>query len=250
MTGFELEDVLPLTPLQEGMLFHALYDQAAIDVYTAQFVLTLEGTVDPAALRAAVAALLRRHANLRVGFLHEDLDQPVQAVAAQVPVPLRTYDLTAGEGPGGVADRLREFLAADRVRRFDLADPPLMRFALLRTGADRHRLVMTSHHLLLDGWSLPLLLSELFELYARHGDDSALPRVTPYRNYLAWLAGQDRAAALDAWRTALAGLEGPTLLAGRGPAEQGRVGGCRSAWCWNWTGTPPSGCAPPRVPTG
>ncbi|WP_405021331.1 amino acid adenylation domain-containing protein [Kitasatospora sp. NBC_00070] len=225
MTGFELEDVLPLTPLQEGMLFHALYDQAAIDVYTAQFVLTLEGTVDPAALRAAVAALLRRHANLRVGFLHEDLDQPVQAVAAQVPVPLRTYDLTAGEGPGGVADRLREFLAADRVRRFDLADPPLMRFALLRTGADRHRLVMTSHHLLLDGWSLPLLLSELFELYARHGDDSALPRVTPYRNYLAWLAGQDRAAALDAWRTALAGLEGPTLLAGRGPAEQGRVGG-------------------------
>ncbi|MFJ8043304.1 amino acid adenylation domain-containing protein [Kitasatospora sp. NPDC096147] len=233
MTGFELEDVLPLTPLQEGMLFHALYDRAAVDVYTAQFVLTLEGTVDPAALRAAVAALLHRHANLRVGFLHEDLDQPVQAVAARVAAPLHTEDLTAGEGGAeGAAGRLRAFLAADRVRRFDLDDPPLMRFALLRTGPEQHRLVLTSHHLLLDGWSVPLLLRELFELYAHHGDDSGLPRVTPYRGYLAWLAGQDRAAALDAWRTALAGLDGPTLLAGpaptrpsgSGPDSDGRAG--------------------------
>ncbi|MFD7734575.1 condensation domain-containing protein, partial [Kitasatospora phosalacinea] len=213
MTGFQLEDVLPLTPLQAGMLFHALYDSAAVDVYTSQFVLSLEGGVDAAVLRAALGALLRRHANLRVGFLHEDLDQPVQAVAAEVPVPLVERDLAAGGGDAG--ERLRAFLAEDRVRRFDLAEPPLMRFALLRTGEDRHRLVVTSHHLLLDGWSVPLLLRELFELYARRGDASGLPRVAPYRNYLAWLAGQDRDAALAAWRSALAGVEGPTLLAGR-----------------------------------
>ncbi|MFF4341214.1 amino acid adenylation domain-containing protein [Kitasatospora sp. NPDC001540] len=213
MTGFQLEDVLPLTPLQAGMLFHALYDSAAVDVYTSQFALSLEGGVDAAALRAALGALLRRHANLRVGFLHEDLDQPVQAVAAEVPVPLVERDLTAGGGDPG--ERLRAFLAEDRVRRFDLDQPPLMRFALLRTGEDRHHLVITSHHLLLDGWSVPLLLRELFELYARRGDASGLPRVAPYRNYLAWLAGQDRDGALAAWRSALAGVEGPTLLAGR-----------------------------------
>ncbi|MFJ1753591.1 amino acid adenylation domain-containing protein [Kitasatospora sp. NPDC088134] len=213
MTGFRLEDVLPLTPLQEGMLFHALYDSAAVDVYTAQFVLALEGAVDPAALRAAVGALLRRHANLRAGFLHEDLDQPVQAVAAEVPVPLEELDLTGD--PAAVA----AFLAEDRVRRFALDRPPLIRFALLRTGPGRHRLVMTSHHLLLDGWSVPLLLRELFALYAAYGDDAALPRVAPYRSYLAWLAGQDREAALDAWRTALAGVAGPTLLAGPAAAD-------------------------------
>ncbi|GAA2097652.1 hypothetical protein GCM10009759_27950 [Kitasatospora saccharophila] len=213
MTAFQLEDVLPLTPLQAGMLFHALYDPAAVDVYTSQFALSLEGRVDAAALRAALAALLRRHANLRVGFLHEDLDQPVQAVAAEVPVPLVERDLTAGGGDPG--ERLRAFLAEDRLRRFDPAEPPLMRFALLRTGEDRHHLVITSHHLLLDGWSVPLLLRELFELYARRGDASGLPRVAPYRNYLAWLAGQDRNGALAAWRSALAGVEGPTLLAGR-----------------------------------
>ncbi|MFJ4681200.1 amino acid adenylation domain-containing protein [Kitasatospora sp. NPDC088783] len=232
MTGFQLEDVLPLTPLQAGMLFHALYDAEAVDVYTSQFVLALEGEVDPAALRAALGALLRRHANLRVGFLHEDLDQPVQAVAAEVPVPLHVADLTAAEDAAGdgaaggaaVEERLREFLAADRVRRFDLASPPLMRFALLRTGPARYRLVITSHHILLDGWSVPLLLRELFELYGSGGDAAGLPRVAPYRSYLAWLAGQDRGAALDAWRGALAGVEAPTLLAGRAAARGAHAG--------------------------
>ncbi|MFF7849598.1 amino acid adenylation domain-containing protein [Streptomyces sp. NPDC007910] len=222
MTGFQLEDVLPLTPLQAGMLFHALYDSDAVDVYTAQFVFTLEGAVDPTALHAAVGTLLRRHANLRVGFLHEDLDEPVQAVAADVPVPLERHDLTAPDDGRTVEERVRAFLAADRTRRFDLTTPPLMRFSLLRTGPDHHRLVMTSHHILLDGWSMPLLVRELFELYAHRGDDLTLPRVTPYRTYLAWLAGQDGPAALDAWRTALAGVEAPTLLAGRGAARAAR----------------------------
>ncbi|RSS46142.1 non-ribosomal peptide synthetase [Streptomyces sp. WAC08241] len=222
MTGFQLEDVLPLTPLQAGMLFHALYDSDAVDVYTAQFAFTLEGTVDTTALHAAVGTLLRRHANLRVGFLHEDLDEPVQAVAADVPVPLEQYDLTTPDDGRTVEERVRAFLAADRTRRFDLTTPPLMRFSLLRTGPGHHRLVMTSHHILLDGWSMPILVRELFELYAHRGDDLTLPRVTPYRTYLAWLAGQDGAAALDAWRTALAGIEAPTLLAGRGATEAAR----------------------------
>ncbi|WP_327232740.1 amino acid adenylation domain-containing protein [Streptomyces sp. NBC_01317] len=238
MTGFQLEDVLPLTPLQAGMHFHALYDSHAVDVYTAQFVFDLEGTVSVPTLRAAIAGLLRRHANLRVGFLHEDLDEPVQAVAAEVAVPLEELDLTGAgtttdgttttgtdtdgpdtDGPDTTAERLTAFLAADRTRRFDLATPPLMRFTLVHTAPRRHRLVMTSHHILLDGWSTPLLVRELFELYASRGDDSALPRVAPYRTYLAWLAAQDRTAALDAWRTALAGVEAPTLLAGRGGAD-------------------------------
>ncbi|MFG3541091.1 amino acid adenylation domain-containing protein [Streptomyces clavifer] len=224
MTGFQLEDVLPLTPLQAGMLFHALYDSHAVDVYTAQFVFDLEGPVGVPALRSAVGGLLRRHANLRVGFLHEGLDEPVQAVATEVPVPLEELDLTGTDGTATTEERLAAFLAADRVRRFDLATPPLMRFTLVRTAARRHHLVMTSHHILLDGWSVPLLVRELFELYATGGDDSALPRVAPYRSYLVWLAQQDRAAALDAWRTALAGIEAPTLLAGPGGAETPRSG--------------------------
>ncbi|WP_274918736.1 non-ribosomal peptide synthetase [Streptomyces sp. WZ-12] len=217
MTGFQLQDVLPLTPLQAGMLFHAVYDSEAVDVYTAQFVFDLEGPVDAAVLYAAVKGLLRRHANLRVGFLHEDLDEPVQAVAVEVPPVFEELDFGTGD-EAGRAERFAAFLAADRTRRFDLSEPPLMRFTLIRREHHRYHLVMTNHHLLLDGWSMPLLVRELFELYARGGDGSAMPRVAPYRDYLAWLAAQDRTAAAGAWRAALAGVAQPTLLAGQQPA--------------------------------
>src|SRR5207249_2109059 len=110
---------------------------------------------------------------------------------------------------------------ADRLERFDLAVPPLMRFALIRLAADRHRLLISNHHLLMDGWSAPILVRELLDIYAQHGSAAALPRVTPYRDYLAFIARQDRAAGLAAWREALAGLEEGTRLvprpAGREP---------------------------------
>ncbi|WNI16130.1 non-ribosomal peptide synthetase [Actinacidiphila sp. ITFR-21] len=222
MTGFGLEELLPLTPLQSGMLFHSLYDADGVDVYTVQIVLETEGPVDAGRLRGAAAALLRRHANLRVGFLHEDLDEPLQAVATEVPPRWQEMDLSGGERADAEAE-LARFLAADRAERFDLAEPPLLRLCLVRLAPQEHRLVLTSHHILWDGWSMPVLLRELLELYARDGDDSALPPVTPFRTYLAWLAARDRGAAEAAWRLALAGLGSPTLLAGPGGSDGGRA---------------------------
>ena len=106
-----------------------------------------------------------------------------------------------------------ELLVDDRARRFDLSTPPLLRFSLIRLAPRHHRLVLTSHHILFDGWSMPVLIQELLTLYAHQGDAGALPRVTPYREYLAWIAAQDREAAVAAWRQALAGLEEATRLA-------------------------------------
>ena len=121
--------------------------------------------------------------------------------------------------------RLGEIAAAERAERFDLAAPPLIRFALVRLTAEDHRLILTGHHILLDGWSLPVLVRELMTLYghARQAESgttaAALPRPTPYRDYLAWIAAQDRAAGLAAWRDALAGLQEPTYLAPRDRAR-------------------------------
>ena len=75
-----------------------------------------------------------------------------------------------------------------------------MRFALIRLAAERHRLLISNHHLLMDGWSAPMLVRELLAAYAAGGSVASLPRVTPYRDYLSFIAGQDRAAALAAWR--------------------------------------------------
>ena len=213
-----IEDVLPLSPLQEGLLFHALYDAQAPDVYTVQVELGLDGTLDGEALRAAVEALLDRHGSLRACFRHAGLGRPVQIIVPEVSVPWRSIDLSLLD-EAGRAERLGEILAADRAERFDLGTAPLIRFALIRLAAERHRLVLTSHHILLDGWSMPVLVEELLALHAHAGAAARLPRVTPYRDYLAWIAAQDRAAALSAWREALAGLDGATRLA---PADAGR----------------------------
>jgi amino acid adenylation domain-containing protein/non-ribosomal peptide synthase protein (TIGR01720 family) len=214
MTGTGLTDILPLSPLQKGLLFHALYDERAIDVYTAQFVIDLAGPVDTDRLRVALRALLERHPNLRAGFRHQ-LRQPVQVIPERVTVPLVELDASR-------LDELawQEALRQDRTRRFDLGRPPLLRCILARFAAEEHRLVLTCHHILLDGWSIPVVIDELRTLYASDGDASGLPPVTPYRSYLAWLDRRDQDADLAAWRTALADLAEPTRLAPAAHARQ------------------------------
>src|SRR4029453_12112234 len=177
-----------------------------------QLELGLEGALDSAALEASLEALLGRHASLRAAFCHERLGRPVQIIVPRGQPRWRRIDLSLLD-ESSRADRLACLLAQDRAERFDLGCAPLMRFMLIRLAVDQHRLVLTHHHLLMDGWSLPVLVRELFTLYAHKGDCAVLPRVTPYRDYLAWIAAQDRAAAVSAWRAALAGLDQATRVA-------------------------------------
>ncbi|MEO3755455.1 amino acid adenylation domain-containing protein [Streptomyces sp. B6B3] len=222
MTGTRVEDVWPLSPLQEGMLFHAAFDGQGRDVYQGQRGLELTGPLDAGRLRRSWEALIARHAALRAGFRRRRSGEAVQVIARHVDLPWREEDVAhLDEADARAAiDRLSE---EDLHTRFNLAEPPLLRLLLVRLGEDRHRLVMTTHHVLMDGWSLPVLIGELSTIYAAGGDPSGLPRVTSYREYLAWLARQDKEAARAAWRSELDGVPGPTLLA---PAsDSDRAGG-------------------------
>ncbi|MFF3292043.1 amino acid adenylation domain-containing protein [Streptomyces sp. NPDC003023] len=206
-------DILPVAPLQEGLLFHALFDDEAPDVYSVQFAFDLDGALDAGAMRAAAQALLARHDNLRAAFHHEGLERPVQVIPRAVTLPWSEVDLSGLADDEERRNAAEKVLADERARRYDLADPPLIRFTLIRMAADRHRLVVGNHHILLDGWSMPLLVGELFTLYGNGAEGRALPAVTPYKDYLAWVAGRDREESESAWRQALAGVEEPTLLA-------------------------------------
>ncbi|MDR6979072.1 amino acid adenylation domain-containing protein/non-ribosomal peptide synthase protein (TIGR01720 family) [Streptomyces sp. 3330] len=211
-------DILPLTPLQEGMLFHSLYDDEGSDVYTVQASLELTGPLDRAALRRSCDAVLTRHPALRAGFLQRGTGRAVQLVPRAVEAPWAEDDLS----PLPEAERsaaLDRITAEDRERRFTLSAPPLVRFRLLCLAADRHVLLLTNHHILLDGWSLPLVLRDLFELYERGGSAEGMPPAPSFRRHLGWLAGQDREAAGQAWRAALGDLDEPTLLAPAGAAD-------------------------------
>ncbi|WP_327228399.1 amino acid adenylation domain-containing protein [Streptomyces platensis] len=212
MKRTRIEDILPLSPLQEGMLFHALYDDQAPDVYVAQLAFDLKGPLNVRVLRLSAEQLLVRYPNLRAAYRQRKASRPVQLIPRVVSLPWQEVDLSGVAGEAQTAEMLR-LQVEERLRRFDLTRPPLLRFMLVRLGEGRHRLVMTNHHILMDGWSMPVLLGELFALYGRGGEGSGLPPVVPYRRYLEWLAGRDRGAAESAWRLALAGVEEPTLLA-------------------------------------
>lgn len=245
--GLPVADVWPLSPLQEGMYFHATYDAGdALDVYQSQETLDLDRRIDADRLRAACRTLLDRNTGLRAGFTSDGLPRPVQFIADGAEIPLVEADLS--DLPAEEQrTRTEELLAADRRQRFDLSSAPLCRLLLIRLGDGRDRLVVTHHLILWDGWSAWLFLEELFTLYERAGDPTGLPMPGSYRDHLAWLDAQDTTVALDAWRRALAGFDEPTLLAPRDATPD------RS---YRWTSTrssprrPATGCVPPPAGTG
>nr|WP_280345500.1 non-ribosomal peptide synthase/polyketide synthase [Nocardia neocaledoniensis] len=212
-----MAEVWPLSPLQAGLMFHAMLSSATFDVYTVQAVLDLTGTLDVDRLRGAAQAVLDRYPNLRTAFVTDSAGQPVQVVLSELEVPWREVDLTDLPAEERLP-RMQQLLRADQANQFDMATAPLIRFGLYKTEEEKAHLAITVHHILLDGWSMPLLMRDLLVLYAVHGDLTALPRVASYRNFLSWLSGWDREQSLRAWSDALAGVEGPTQLA---PAPRG-----------------------------
>jgi len=174
----KVEDIWPLSPLQEGLLFHASYDTgAADDVYVALRILGLEGDVRPDDLRASWQALLDRHACLRAAFRHRAAGEAVQVIPERVEVPWTYRDLSML--PEADAEAEADRLIAEAGRRFDLAVPPMVRVLLLRFGPERYRMVAAMHHILTDGWSLSIMFNDLWEIYGNGGDPSALPPTAP-----------------------------------------------------------------------
>ncbi|WP_142281436.1 non-ribosomal peptide synthetase, partial [Mycobacterium palustre] len=202
---YPIADVLPLTPLQQGLLFHASTAQGGDDVYAVQLDVTLDGRLDQHRLREAVHTVVTRHPNLAARFTAR-FDQPLQIIPADPVVPWRFVDVS-GAGPD-LDDQVRQVCAAERAAVYDLSDQPALRVALIRTAEDRHRFVLTNHHIVLDGWSLPILLAEVFASYYGH----RLPAAGSYRRFVTWLAERDLDAARAAWREAFAGFDTPTLV--------------------------------------
>ncbi|AEF42505.1 Non-ribosomal peptide synthetase [Hoyosella subflava DQS3-9A1] len=212
-----IDDVWPLSPLQSGLLFHAVLAEQSVDAYMVQLVLHLKGVVDAERMRRSAQALINRHPNLRVAFAADSAGNPVQVVVDDLQVPFAATDLS---GESDLDGALQQLLTADQEQQFDMGEAPLIRFMLVSLGAGEYRFVITNHHILLDGWSTPLVLRELITLYVMNGDGSALPPSRSYRDYLAWLQQQNPQESLKAWAGALAGVEEPTTIAPLDRARQ------------------------------
>ncbi|MCV7396002.1 amino acid adenylation domain-containing protein [Mycobacterium paraseoulense] len=199
---YDVADVLPLTPLQEGLLFHAGTAAGLGDLYAMQIDITVTGPLDPRRLHGAVQNVIKRHPNLAARFCPQ-FDQPVQIIPADPEILWQYLQFDSD-----VNDHLGRVCAAERAAVCDLTDAPAFRVALIRTADDQHRIALTFHHIVLDGWSLPILLQEIFASY----QGQQLPPATPYRRFVTWLAERDLEAARAAWREALAGFDTPTLV--------------------------------------
>jgi|GEM_PF-4777336 len=214
----EAEDAYPLSPVQRGMLYHHRMAPEA-GAYVAQRVFELRGELDRKRFRGAWSHLLRRHGVLRSFLRWRELEEPIQVVSAGPALPWREEDW---EGLPEAERRVRQDgLVAEETAALRLDRAPLMRFASIRLGPRHHRFVWVYHQALFDGWSLPILLEELFADY--RGEGGPAPAPPPYARFIAWLAERDEAEAETWWRQALAGAEVPTplpALADPEPAER------------------------------
>jgi len=217
--AIDVEDIYPATAMQHGMLFHSIFSREAIDylsqVYVSQVLWELEGEIDAAAFEQAWRKVVERHEVLRTGFQQSGLDQPLAIVHRSVDLQLNVEDW-ADQDFDTQIERLKVFLDDDRNRGFDLHAAPLMRIHLLRFGEQNYRFIWSHHHVIMDGWSIPIILGELFGAYEALTANKlpAFGPARPYRNYIDWLAQQDRDAAAAYWQDALGDMEAPTPLPG------------------------------------
>jgi len=206
------EDFYPLSPLQEGMLFHALYSPEGGE-YILQMLCTMRGDFKVTAFKQALHRVVQRHAALRTFFIWEGLKEPVQVVQKHLDLTWDHLDWR-GLSPEVNYEQLTDYLVREQTRGFDLSRAPLMRLALIRVTGDEYQFVWTFHHILLDGWSATLVSRDIISFYRAlsRGDDLRLPNPHPYRDYIAWLQQQDLASAEKYWREALKGFTTATPL--------------------------------------
>ncbi|HEX3531180.1 MAG TPA: condensation domain-containing protein, partial [Thermoanaerobaculia bacterium] len=207
-----VEDVYPLSPLQESLLFSVLSAPGSTIGFE-QSSWMIEAPIDASAFRRTWERTLERHPILRTAFFVDAGKKPLQVVRQKVELPFDLLDWRHLE-PEEQQRRLDEYLENDRRRGFDPARAPLLRVGLIRLAEARYVLVWSNQHLLLDGWCAPLILREVLEVYGRFvaGRQDDLPRPRPFREYIAWLQKQHLEEAERYWRSTLAGFTRPTAL--------------------------------------
>lgn len=212
MTKKDIEDIYPLSPMQQGILFHSLLTPDS-GAYLPQVCMTLDDLTNIDAFQSAWQIVLQRNSALRTAFQWELREQPFQVVYRHVELPWEQQDWQEFS-PTLQQQKLTTCLRAQRQVRFDLKTPPLFRLTLIQIAKARYYLIWTQHHLIVDGWSAGVILKQVIELYRNHElvATSAIAASRPYGDYIKWLQQQDLAAAQAFWRKQLQGFDTPNSL--------------------------------------
>ena len=208
----QISTIYPLSPMQQGMLFHSLYAPES-GVYFEQMTMDLTGNIDVTAFEAAWQKVVDRYSILRTFFVLENRQTPLQIVLKQVLLPWQNLDwreLDCQEQE----QQLEQLLQTQREQGFDFNQAPLMNCILVRLGDNNYKFIWSHHHILMDGWCLPIIFKDVLGFYEAQiqGVSYQLPKPRPYSDYIAWLNSQDKSAAIDFWQQYLQGFTAPTPL--------------------------------------
>ncbi len=228
MQAENIESIYELSPMQQGLIFHCLYSPES-GVYFSQFNCAFPN-LNAEAFKRAWQFMMERHSIFRTAFFWKELNKPLQVVQRRTALPWEEKDWRQ-LGPEDQQLQVEKFLEADRIRGFDLACAPLMRLTLIRMGESSYQFIWSHHHLLLDGWSIAVVLKELFEHYEATLSNSPLrlPPTRPFAEYISWLSRRDQEHAEQFWRRYLRDFSTPTPLPLSLPgtdAAQGGYGDC------------------------
>ncbi len=202
----------PLSPMQQGMLFHSVYEQKS-GVYIEQLICSLQEDLNILAFIQSWQQVIQRHSTLRTSFHWDDTQQFIQTVHARVTLPLEQQNW-CGLSDSEQDDRLQAYLESDRSLGFDFQAAPLMRLALFQRAETDYTLIWTFHHAILDGRSQVLVLKEVLAFYEAlcQGQILQLEEPRPYRDYIDWLQQQSLLSAEGFWREQLRGFSVPTQI--------------------------------------
>jgi amino acid adenylation domain-containing protein len=209
----KIEDVYPLTPLQQGMYFHALYNKDS-SAYFMQMSYRVAGEWDHESMERGFSELVKRHDILRTVFVHKNVDAPLQIVLQRQPAGFCFIDMRKGVADGDGEAIVADFKKQDRERSFDLGKGPLLRLSVLRLRDFQYEFIWSNHHILMDGWCAAVLIAEFMQIYQllRSGSLLRLPPPIPFKRYIKWLESRRLDDSRDHWQTVLSGYEGLTGL--------------------------------------
>ncbi|MFM7352615.1 MAG: condensation domain-containing protein, partial [Microcystis aeruginosa] len=207
-----VESIYPLSPMQEGMLFHSLYTPDS-GIYCSQTLITLEGEINLTVFRQAWEKVVERHSVLRTLFLWEKREKPLQIVRKKVDLPW-DYQDWRNLSPTEQQQRLDLLLQTERQQGFEFKVAPLMRCLMIQLSDQTYKFLCNHHHIILDGWSMPIIYQEVLGFYEAgiQGKSYHLPSPRPYQDYIVWLQEQNPSIAESYWQRTLEGFMTPTPL--------------------------------------
>ncbi|MCP5053771.1 MAG: amino acid adenylation domain-containing protein, partial [bacterium] len=216
-----IEDIIVLTPSQQGILFHYLHDPGQ-SFYFEQLCLALKGEIDPGCFRRAWDFVVQSNEMLRTMFRWENVKQPVQVILKQQPVTVIFHDYSDKE-PTVKQQSLDRLKRTDRDDRFDLAAASVpFRITLCKLEKENYEMIVSNHRILYDGWSTGLILKEFFLSYAAiiRGEKPGKPGKQKYKEFISHIYNQDKVGQKLFWVKYFNGVDAPSRMTVNKPNPQ------------------------------